>query len=47
VISGDSTDHELDLHCPAVEALAKRIKQLADHCPVFMLQGTYSHLRYV
>lgn len=43
VISGDSTDHELGLHSPAVEALAQRVKELADHCPVLMLQGTYSH----
>lgn len=42
-ISGDSTDHSLDAHAPAFLALAKRIKQLADHCPVFMLQGTFSH----
>lgn len=43
VISGDSTDHRLDAHAPALLALARRIKQLADHCPVFMLQGTFSH----
>lgn len=43
IISGDSTDHSLEAHSPALRALAKRIKQLADHCPVFMLQGTFSH----
>jgi exonuclease SbcD len=43
IISGDSTDHRLDAHSPALLALAKRIKQLADHCPVLMLQGTFSH----
>lgn len=43
VISGDSTDHRLDAHSPVLLALARRIKQLADHCPVFMLQGTFSH----
>lgn len=43
MITGDSTDHALDGHSPALLALAKRIKQLADHCPVFMLQGTFSH----
>ena len=42
-ITGDSTEHSLDAHSPALLALAKRIKQLADHCPVFMLQGTFSH----
>lgn len=43
IISGDSTDHSLESHSPAFFALAKRIKQLAEHCPVFMLQGTFSH----
>ena len=43
IISGDSTDHELDLHAPAVSALARQIHRLADHCPVLMLQGTFSH----
>lgn len=43
VISGDSTDHPLDVHSPAVERLARNVRRLADHCPVLMLQGTYSH----
>lgn len=43
IISGDSTDHRLDAHAPALLLLARRLKQLADHCPVFMLQGTFSH----
>lgn len=43
VISGDSTDHALDMHAPAVDALARNIRRLADHCPVLMLQGTFSH----
>lgn len=43
VISGDSTDHALDLHAPAVERLASNVRRLAEHCPVLMLQGTYSH----
>jgi DNA repair protein SbcD/Mre11 len=47
VISGDATDHALELHVPAVEALARRVQQLGEHCPVLILQGTYSHLRYV
>ena len=47
VISGDATDHALELHAPAVEALARRVQQLAEQCPVLLLQGTYSHLRYV
>lgn len=43
VVSGDSTDHALDLHSPAVERLARNIRCLTDHCPVLMLQGTFSH----
>src|ERR1700686_2798564 len=43
VISGDSTDHALEVHAPAVAALARNIRRLADHCPVLMLHGTFSH----
>jgi exonuclease SbcD len=43
VVSGDATDHALDLHAPAVTRLAGQIRRLADHCPVLMLQGTFSH----
>jgi DNA repair protein SbcD/Mre11 len=43
VVSGDATDHALDLHSPAAQQLAARIRRLADHCPVLMLQGTFSH----
>lgn len=43
VISGDATDHALDVHTPAIIALAKNIRRLADHCPVLLLQGTFSH----
>ncbi len=43
VISGDATDHGLDLHAPAVGRLAVQLRRLADHCPVLMLQGTFSH----
>lgn len=43
VISGDATDHALDVHSPAVVRLARRVLQLANHCPVLMLQGTFSH----
>ncbi len=43
IISGDSTHHAMDAHSPALLALAKRLKKLADHCPVLMLQGTFSH----
>ncbi|MGE5816233.1 MAG: metallophosphoesterase family protein [Acidobacteriota bacterium] len=43
IISGDATDHALELHAPAVDALACRLRELAEHCPVLLLQGTYSH----
>jgi len=43
VISGDATDHALELHTPAARALAQRVQELARHCPVLLLQGTYSH----
>ncbi|UUZ66270.1 hypothetical protein LP417_35225 (plasmid) [Polaromonas sp. P1-6] len=43
LITGDSTDHAMDAHSPALVALAKQIQRLANHCPVLMLQGTFSH----
>ncbi|MBP8276727.1 MAG: metallophosphatase family protein [Propionivibrio sp.] len=43
VISGDATDHALDLHAPAAARLVAQVRRLAEHCPVLMLQGTYSH----
>jgi len=43
VISGDSADHALDLHAPAALRLMLQVRRLADHCPVLMLQGTFSH----
>ncbi len=43
IITGDSTDHALPAHSPALLALAKQVLRLANHCPVLMLQGTYSH----
>lgn len=43
VVSGDSTDHRLDAHTPALRVLAERIRQLSNHMPVVMLQGTFSH----
>lgn len=43
LITGDSTDHAMDAHSPAIVALAKQIQRLANHCPVLMLQGTFSH----
>lgn len=43
VISGDATDHAVDAHSPALDALAQQVRRLTDHCPVLMLQGTFSH----
>jgi len=43
IVTGDTTDHALNAHSPAVAALARQIRRLADHCPVLMLQGTFSH----
>lgn len=43
IITGDTTDHALNAHSPAVIALARQVQRLADHCPVLMLQGTFSH----
>jgi len=43
VISGDSTDHRLDAHSPALNALATRVHELSNAMPVIMLQGTFSH----
>ena len=43
VISGDATDHALDLHAPAAVRLLAQVRRLADHCPVLILQGTFAH----
>jgi exonuclease SbcD len=43
VFSGDSTDHAIDVHSPSFVALVRLVRRLADHCPVLMLQGTFSH----
>ncbi len=43
VISGDATHHALESHAPALAALAAQVRRLLDHCPVLLLQGTYSH----
>lgn len=43
VLSGDATDHGLDLHAPAAGRLLGQVRRLAEQCPVLMLQGTFSH----
>lgn len=42
-ITGDLFDHRVDLHSPAVAAICGRVRQLADHMPVILLAGTFSH----
>jgi len=43
VISGDSTDHRLDLHSPSTAALVGQVRRLADNMPTITLHGTSSH----
>lgn len=43
VISGDSTDHRLDLHSPSTAALVGQVRKLADNMPTITLHGTSSH----
>lgn len=45
VIAGDSFDAAIHLHEPAVTAFLKQIARLAEHMPVLVLQGTFSHDR--
>ncbi len=45
VISGDSFDAAISLHEPAVNAFIRRVRELSDHMPVLVLQGTHSHDR--
>lgn len=45
IISGDSFDHQCHVHEPAVHAFLRQISRLADHMPVLVLQGTFSHDR--
>jgi len=43
VVSGDATDHQLQAHSPAFLALGHQVQRLSKHCPVLLLQGTFSH----
>ena len=45
ILSGDSFDHQVHTHEPAVHAFLRRVRHLADHMPVLVLQGTFSHDR--
>jgi DNA repair protein SbcD/Mre11 len=43
VLSGDTFDHRIELHSPAVSAVLQHVRRLAEHMPVLVLQGTFSH----
>lgn len=43
LLSGDLFDHRLEAHAPAFRAAVQWVQQLADHAPVLVLQGTFSH----
>lgn len=43
VIAGDLFDKATQLHDPSSDACFKAIKRLANHMPVLVLQGTFSH----
>ena len=45
ILSGDSFDHQVHVHDPSVHAFLRQVKRLADHMPVLVLQGTFSHDR--
>lgn len=45
IISGDSFDHQIHVHDPAVHAFLRQVSRLAEHMPVLVLQGTFSHDR--
>ena len=45
ILSGDSFDHQVHVHEPAVHAFLHQVRHLADHMPVLVLQGTFSHDR--
>lgn len=43
IFTGDSTDAAMNAHQPSIRALAAQVQRMANHCPVLMLQGTFSH----
>lgn len=43
LISGDLFDHRLEAHAPAFRAAVQWVQNLAEHAPVLVLQGTFSH----
>ena len=45
IVAGDSFDHALNVHEPAVAAYLRQVVKLAESMPVVVLQGTYSHDR--
>lgn len=45
IISGDSFDHQIHAHDPALHVFLREMKRLADHMPTLVLCGTFSHDR--
>lgn len=43
IFTGDSTDAAMNAHQPSIRALAAQVQRMANHCPVLLLQGTFSH----
>lgn len=43
VLSGDTFDHHVPLHCASVARALDQVQRLADHMPTLILQGTFSH----
>ena len=47
ILSGDATDHGLNLHEPAILRRLVQVRRLAEHCPVQMLQVSFAWQRSV
>jgi len=43
ILSGDTFDHRVDLHHPCVAAVLGHVRNMADHMPALVLQGTNTH----
>lgn len=43
VLSGDTFDHRLEQNSPALLTAIQRVRELSQHAPVLILQGTLSH----
>lgn len=45
ILAGDSFDSTMPVHEPAINRLMVQVRRLANHMPVVILQGTFSHDR--